>query len=110
MEDIVRILTLCLGPPPSADKKFTWQFYDTNNNFKSVSLTPIEFADTTHVKKFISLVNDPRNDYQRLLTVNNLGNVWDQRAPKLVGIDTNTNRVVRTIRFPASVVLPSLRV
>lgn len=24
MQEIVRILTLCLGPPPSADEKFTW--------------------------------------------------------------------------------------
>ncbi|KAK4503732.1 hypothetical protein PRZ48_004647 [Zasmidium cellare] len=87
MQDIIRILTLCLGPPPAADKKFTWQFYDSNNNFKTVSLTPIEFADTTHVKKFISLVNDPRNDYQRLLTVNNLGNVWDGRPVTYVNVD-----------------------
>ena len=35
----------------------------------------------------------------------NLGPVIDQRAPKLVGIDTNTNKVVRVIRFPADVVL-----
>ncbi|KAF2163758.1 hypothetical protein M409DRAFT_68333 [Zasmidium cellare ATCC 36951] len=87
MQDIVRVLTLCLGPPPSADKKFTWQFYDSSNNFKTVSLTPIEFADTTHVKKFICLVNDPRNDYQRLLTVNNLGNVWDGRPVTYVNVD-----------------------
>ncbi|GBF06036.1 yellow-like protein [Deinococcus aerius] len=35
----------------------------------------------------------------------NLGPIVDQRAPKLVGIDTRTNRVVKTIRFPANVVL-----
>ncbi|MFC4452406.1 L-dopachrome tautomerase-related protein [Deinococcus sonorensis] len=37
----------------------------------------------------------------------NLGPILGQQAPKLVGIDTRTNRVVRTIRFPANVVLPS---
>ncbi|KAK4626998.1 Bleomycin hydrolase [Fulvia fulva] len=88
MQDIVRVLTLCLGPPPSADKKFTWEFYDNANTFKTVSLTPIEFADTTHVKKFISLVNDPRNDYNRLLTVDHLGNVWDGRPITYVNVDT----------------------
>lgn len=88
MQDIIRIVTLCLGPPPAADEKFTWEFYDGNNNFKTVSISPIEFADTTHVKKFVSLVNDPRNDYNRLLTVNNLGNVWDGRPITYVNVDT----------------------
>lgn len=88
MQDIVRVLTLCLGPPPATDKKFTWEFYDGNGTFKSVSLTPIEFAETTHVKKFISLVNDPRNEYNRLLTVNHLGNVWDGRPITYVNVDT----------------------
>lgn len=88
MQDIVRILTLTLGPPPAADKKFTWEFYDGNNTFKTVSLTPIEFADTTHVKKFVSLVNDPRNQYNRLLSVDHLGNVWGGRPITYVNVDT----------------------
>jgi bleomycin hydrolase len=87
MQDIVRILTLCLGPPPSATEKFTWEFYDRSNTLKSVSLTPLEFADTTHVKRFISLVNDPRNEYNTLLTVNNLGNVWDGRPVTYINVD-----------------------
>ncbi|KAF2215641.1 hypothetical protein CERZMDRAFT_104858 [Cercospora zeae-maydis SCOH1-5] len=87
MQDVVRILTLCLGPPPATDEKFTWEFYDANDNFKTVSLTPREFADTTHVKRFISLVNDPRNEYNRLLTVDHLGNVWDGRPITYVNVD-----------------------
>lgn len=87
MQEIVRILTLCLGPPPSAEKKFSWEFYDTSNTFKSVSMTPLEFANTTHVKKFISLVNDPRNDYNRHLTVDHLGNVWGGRPTTYVNVD-----------------------
>ncbi|WP_424952536.1 L-dopachrome tautomerase-related protein [Deinococcus sp.] len=35
----------------------------------------------------------------------NLGPIISQNAPKLVGIDTATNRVVKTIHFPASVAL-----
>ena len=37
----------------------------------------------------------------------NLGPVVSQDAAKLVGIDTRTNAVVKTIRFPANVVLPN---
>ncbi|KAK3068442.1 bleomycin hydrolase, partial [Teratosphaeriaceae sp. CCFEE 6253] len=44
MQDVVRILTLCLGPPPAADKKFTWEYYTTGHKLKSASLTPLEFA------------------------------------------------------------------
>ena len=87
MQDVVRILTLCLGPPPPADEKFTWEFYDSSHKLKSVSITPLEFADTTHVKKFISLVNDPRNEYNRLLTVDHLGNVWEGQPITYVNVD-----------------------
>ncbi|KAK5134554.1 hypothetical protein LTR08_006339 [Meristemomyces frigidus] len=87
MQDIVRILTLCLGPPPSADEKFTWTYYDSSHKLKTLSLTPLEFAASTHVTKFISIVNDPRNDYNRLLTVDHLGNVWDGRPITYVNVD-----------------------
>lgn len=88
LQDIIRIVTLCLGPPPPADEKFHWDFYDRNNKLKSVSLTPLEFAASTEVKKFVSLVNDPRNEYMRLLTVSNLGNVWDGRPISYINVDT----------------------
>ena len=88
MQEVVRVLTLCLGPPPAADEKFTWEFYDSSHKLKTVSITPIDFANTTHVKKFISLVNDPRNEYNRLLTVDHLGNVWDGRPITYVNVDT----------------------
>ncbi|KAK5175901.1 bleomycin hydrolase [Saxophila tyrrhenica] len=87
MQDVIRILTICLGPPPRVDEKFSWNFYDSSNKLKSVSMTPIEFAESTHVKKFISLVNDPRNEYNRLLTVDHLGNVWDGRPITYVNVD-----------------------
>lgn len=87
MQDLVRILTLCLGPPPPANEKFTWEYYDSSHKVKTVSLTPLEFADSTHVKKFISLVNDPRNSYNTLLTVSHLGNVWNGRPITYVNVD-----------------------
>lgn len=87
MQDIVRVLTLCLGPPPSADEKFDWTFYDSAHKLKTVSMTPIQFAETTHVKKFFSLTNDPRNDFNALLTVDHLGNVWDGQPITYVNVD-----------------------
>jgi bleomycin hydrolase len=90
MQDVLKILTLCLGPPPAADKKFTWEFYDASGTFRTVSMTPLEFANTTHVKKFVSLVNDPRNAYNSLLTVDHLGNVWGGRPVTYVNVSAAT--------------------
>lgn len=88
LQDVIRVVTLCLGPPPAADEKFSWEFYDRNNKLKTVSLTPLEFAKSAEVTKFVSLTNDPRNDYMRLLTVSNLGNVWDGRPVSYINVDT----------------------
>ncbi|KAK3673087.1 bleomycin hydrolase [Recurvomyces mirabilis] len=87
MQDVVRILTLCLGPPPCKDEKFTWEYYDSKHKYHKTSLTPLDFAASADVKKFISLVNDPRNEYNRLLTVDHLGNVWDGRPITYINVD-----------------------
>lgn len=99
MQDIVRILTLTLGPPPAGEKKFTWEYYDADKKFKSLSISPLDFADSLHdahglracggtdVTSLFSLVNDPRNEYNRLLTVNRLGNVWGGRPITYVNVD-----------------------
>ncbi|TKA74109.1 hypothetical protein B0A55_07089 [Friedmanniomyces simplex] len=92
MQDVVRILTLCLGPPPAADEKFAWEYTTTKHQVKTASLTPLDFAESMEVKKFISLVNDPRNAYNRLLTVDHLGNVWDGRPITYVNVD---NKVLK---------------
>ncbi|KAK1064478.1 bleomycin hydrolase [Friedmanniomyces endolithicus] len=92
MQDVVRILTLCLGPPPAADEKFTWEYTTTKHQVKTASLTPLDFAASTEVKKFISLVNDPRNPYNRLLTVDHLGNVYDGRPITYVNVSAQILR------------------
>ncbi|KAK0272295.1 bleomycin hydrolase [Friedmanniomyces endolithicus] len=90
MQDVVRILTLCLGPPPAANEKFTWEYTTTKHQVKTASLTPLDFAASTEVKKFISFVNDPRNPYNRLLTVDHLGNVYDGRPITYVNVSAQT--------------------
>lgn len=87
MQDIVRILTLSLGPPPSANSEITWEYYTKDGAFRSLSITPLDFARSlndktslracngTDVHNLFSLVHDPRNEYYRHLTVEHLGNV-----------------------------------
>jgi len=99
MQEVLRILTLTLGPPPPATEKFTWDFYDKNKKLQSIEISPLDFADSLHnphglracggtdVTALFSLVNDPRNEYNRLLTVDRLGNVWGGRPVTYVNVD-----------------------
>jgi bleomycin hydrolase len=86
MREIHTILTLMLGPPPAPDKEFTWQYYDSEGKYHSLTTTPLGFAGGiastsavkamgTNVLSFFSLVHDPRNKMNTLLTVDRLGNV-----------------------------------
>lgn len=101
MQEIVRILTLTLGPPPIATDKFTWEYYTRDQKFKTLSISPLDFAASlndstalracggTDVHRLFSLVNDPRNEYNTLLTVDHLGNVWGGRPITYVNVSTS---------------------
>lgn len=101
MQEIHCILTLMLGPPPKPDAKFSWEFYDVNGKYHVVSKTPLEFAKelsspslvrslNADVSMLFSLVNDPRNAYNTLLTVSRLGNVVGGRPITYVNVDMLT--------------------
>lgn len=90
LQEIHRILTLMLGPPPSPTKAFEWEFYSKDKKFHQLTITPRDFAAQlsdsntvkatgTDVNTLFSLVHDPRNPYYRLLTVDHLGNVSNGR-------------------------------
>lgn len=99
LREIHLILTLMLGPPPAPDKPFTWEFYDRDGTLTTVKMRPTAFAKElsdsrtmralsgTDVHRLFSLVNDPRNTYNRLLSVSRLGNVWEGRAVTYVNVD-----------------------
>lgn len=102
LREIHLILTLMLGPPPSPDKAFTWEFYDRDGTFCTVRTRPTAFAKElsdsktvralggTDVHNLFSLVNDPRNAYNRLLSVKRLGNVYEGRPVTYVNVDMPT--------------------
>ncbi|TKA69300.1 hypothetical protein B0A49_08272 [Cryomyces minteri] len=102
MQEIVRILTISLGPPPAASENFTWEFYDKDGNFRTQTTSPVSFAKElsdakairacggTDVHKLLSLVNDPRNEYGQLLSVERLGNVSNGRPITYVNVDLDT--------------------
>lgn len=98
MREVHRILTLTLGPPPSPTTEFTWDFNDASGNGKTIKKTPIAFAKelsepitvrllSYDVNTMFSLVNDPRNEYYRQLTVDRLGNVYGPDARSLIYVN-----------------------
>lgn len=102
MREIHLMLTLMLGPPPSPTKEFTWEFYDKDDKFSSLKITPLKFAaelsskasvqanSGADVNKLFSLVNDPRNSYGQHLSVSRLGNVFGSGPVRYVNVDMNT--------------------
>lgn len=102
MQEIHRILTIMLGPPPSPDKDMIWEYYDKDDTFGSLTTTPLDFAGELSSKESIeanrgadvhelfSLVNDPRNAYGDLLSVSRLGNVMGLRGVRYVNVDMDT--------------------
>jgi bleomycin hydrolase len=99
IREIHSILTIMLGPPPCPTDAFTWQYYDANGKFHELHMTPIEFAaglssrqgiracQGIDVRELCSLINDPRNPYNRLLTIDRLGNVIGGRPITYINVD-----------------------
>jgi bleomycin hydrolase len=102
MQEVHCILTLMLGPPPKPEAKFNWEYYDAEDKYHKVSKTPLELAKElsapsftrsiggVNVNELFSLVNDPRNPYGKLLTVDRLGNVVGGRPITYVNVDIDT--------------------
>ncbi|KAL6715134.1 bleomycin hydrolase [Lecanora helva] len=102
MREIHRILTIMLGPPPSPTKEITWEYYDKEDKFGTLTTTPLDFAAELHSKEsktansgadiheLFSLVNDPRNAYGQLLSVSRLGNVVGLRGIRYINVDMTT--------------------
>ena len=96
MQDIMLILTLTLGPPPSPHEAFTWQYRDKTGKAHELTATPRAFADDIYsselrissatVAGMVSLVHDPRHDPLRLLTVDRLGNIVGGRGVTYVNV------------------------
>lgn len=104
MKEISLIMTLLLGPPPSPDEAFTWQYADKNGKSHELKITPKDFAKDIYSPEFrvtssvidnmISLVHDPRHDSFSLLTVSRLGNIVGGRGISYVNVDMDTLKSV----------------
>ncbi|EPQ57510.1 peptidase C1B, bleomycin hydrolase [Gloeophyllum trabeum ATCC 11539] len=84
MKEVYAVMTATLGVPPRPTDTFTWDYYDKDGKAQSWTGTPREFYRAFASKAYppasaFSLINDPRNAYGKLYTVDKLGNVWGGR-------------------------------
>ncbi|KAI2469748.1 peptidase C1B, bleomycin hydrolase [Annulohypoxylon bovei var. microspora] len=100
MREVHLILTLTLGPPPSSDEEFEWNFSDKDGRARSVVSTPLRFAkdissaefriSSSAIASMVSLVHDPRHDPLTLLSVDRLGNIVGGRGITYINVDMTT--------------------
>jgi len=105
LREVYTIMSATLGVPPKPDAPFTWDYYDANAKPHTWTGTPKEFYAAFVDKKAdpkdcFSLINDPRNDYGKLYTVEKLGNVWGGRPVLYVNteVDNLKAAVVKMIK------------
>ena len=76
LNDVYRMLALCLGEPPV---EFEWRFRDRAGNLVSKTYTPLEFyAEITpndySPENYIMIMNDPTREYYRVYDISNYRN------------------------------------
>ena len=83
LKEIYTIMSAVFGPPPPPTSEFEWDYYDSDGKACKYTGTPREFYKAFLGKytpdESFSLINDPRNAYDALYTVDKLGNVWGGR-------------------------------
>lgn len=71
--------------------QFIWEFIDAKKQYKRIITTPLGFAKH-HTGGYdpsaaIALINDPRNPFERLYTVERLGNVVGGRPVRYINLE-----------------------
>ena len=102
LAEIYTVMSATLGVPPRPDDEFVWDYYDKDGKTGQWKGTPKafykvrscdalqlhhgvnrrlqSFANKQYpVTESFSLINDPRNEYSKLYTVDKLGNIWGGR-------------------------------
>jgi bleomycin hydrolase len=90
LKETFNILVQFLGKPPN---NFTWEYLDKNNKYnQETNLTPITFFQKLDINLnyYVSIINDPRNEYDINYGVKYLGNVLEGSPVKHLNKDMTT--------------------
>lgn len=89
-KEIYRLMVIFLGQPPALDKKLVWDYKDKNDEVHTVEFTPALFYKETvgvDLTQWVSLLNDPRNEFDRRIAIDRLGNVVGGRLVLYLNVD-----------------------
>lgn len=105
LSEIYSIMSATLGVPLQPNDKFLWDYYDKDGKAGRWEGSAKQFYAAFSSKNYpasdaFSLVNDPRNAYSKLYTVDKLGNVWGGRPVLYVNteIENLKNAVVKSLK------------
>lgn len=95
-QEIFRLMSLFMDlPPVKPDETFKWEYADKDKKIVTIESTPLEFA-----KKYckldlakstpVSLINDPRHEYGKLIKIDKLGNVIGGDEVIYLNVDNET--------------------
>ncbi len=88
MEEFYKLLCIDLGVPP---EKFYWEWQDKNGVFhRRGNITPVEFYNEyvgLELDDFVSLLNSPNKPFNKLYTIQYLGNVVDGQDIRYLNVD-----------------------
>ncbi|KAM9900074.1 hypothetical protein OXX79_005354 [Metschnikowia pulcherrima] len=89
-QEIHRLMVMFLGQPPHPEQRLSWDYKDKDEVVKALEFTPMSMykevlgADLTG---WVSLLNDPRNPYERVVKIDKLGNVAGSKEVSYLNIN-----------------------
>ena len=92
--EIFRLMSLFMDiPPVQPNEQFTWEYVDKDKKIHTIKSTPLEFASKyakLDPSTPVSLINDPRHPYGKLIKIDRLGNVLGGDAVIYLNVDNET--------------------
>jgi bleomycin hydrolase len=100
VREVYNIMTATLGVPPNPNKRFVWEYLDADGKVGRWEGSPKEYYQEFATKPHspadsFSLINDPRNAYNHLYTVDKLGNIWGGRP--ILYVNTEIENMKATV-------------
>ena len=93
-KEIFRLMSLFMDfPPVRPNEDFTWTYTDKDKKIETLTITPIEFAEKyckLNCNKPVSLINDPRHPYGKIIKIDRLGNVLGGDGVYYLNVDNAT--------------------
>jgi bleomycin hydrolase len=91
LREFYKLLCINLGVPP---ERFYWEYRDKDSVFhRRGNITPIEFYNEyvgLELNDFVSLINSPNRPFNKLYTIQYLGNVVGGQDPRYLNVDLKT--------------------